>query len=559
MSPAPFMIVIGIVRLQAFVVWTRRRTEAGRTPLLALEVVSSPSERAAVYAMFAVVALEGALNFSVPLYIQIIQGRTPIETAIAMMPFNLTVFFTAMLIIKLYDKLAPQQIGRWGFVLCTIALLWLAWVVRNEWSAPVVMIELIVFGIGQGSLVTLLFNVLVTASPKELAGDVGSLRGTTNNLAAAVGTAFSGALLVGLLSAFILASLGQHPELKAELQSQVDLDNNITFVSNERLLTALERTNVSPEHIREAVRINEEGRLRALKIGLLVMAALSLLAIFPASRLPNYRPGEIPANLIEVARLIAEGFASGFDGAVVVQGTDTIEESAFLLDLLVDSDKPVVVTGAMRGADAPGAEGPANLLSAAIVAASPQSRGLGTLVVLNYDIHAARFVQKSHTALPSAFLSPLVGPIGTLIERQPRFHAQVKRNPTLSTAEGSPAPVALVKVAMGDDGRLLGSLPGLGYAGVVLEGMGAGHVPAEVAPLVGDLAVKIPVVLASRAMTGHVFTQTYGYPGAEIDLIKRGVVPSGYLSGLKARLLLGLVLRSARGAASIPEAFAPYR
>ncbi len=291
-------------------------------------------------------------------------------------------------------------------------------------------------------------------------------------------------------------------------------------------------------------------------------------------RLPS--PSLTPANLVEVARVIAEGFASGFEGAVVVQGTDTIEESAFLLDLLVDSDKPVVVTGAMRGADAPGAEGPANLLSAAIVAASPESRGLGTLVVLNYDIHAARFVQKSHTALPSAFLSPLVGPIGTLIERQPRFYARVKQNPTLSRAEGLPAPVALMKVAMGDDGRLLGLLPGLGYAGVVLEGMGAGHVPAEVAPLVGDLAAKIPVVLASRAMTGHVFTkipvvlasramtghvftQTYGYPGAEIDLIKRGVVPSGYLSGLKARLLLGLVLRSARGAARISEAFAPYR
>ena len=97
----------------------------------------------------------------------------------------------------------------------------------------------------------------------------------------------------------------------------------------------------------------------------------------------------------------------------MIQGTDTIEESAFLLDLLVDSDKPVVITGAMRGADAPGADGPANLLSAAIVAAAPESRGLGTLAVLNYDIHAARFVQKSHTALPSAFLSPLVGPIGT--------------------------------------------------------------------------------------------------------------------------------------------------
>ena len=296
MSPAPFMIVVGIVLLQAFIVWTRRRTASGKTPLLALEVVGSASERAAVYAMFAVVALEGALNFSVPLYIQIIQGRSPIETAIAMMPFNLTVFFTAMLIIKLYQKLTPRQIGRSGFVLCTVALLWLAWVVRNDWGAPVVMIGLILFGIGQGSLVTLLFNVLVTASPKELAGDVGSLRGTTNNLAAAVGTAVSGALLVGLLSAFILASLTQHPELKTELQTQIDLDNNITFVSNERLKTALERTSIPPEKIKEAVRINEEARLRALKIGLLIMAALSLLAIFPAGRLPDYKPGEIPAN-----------------------------------------------------------------------------------------------------------------------------------------------------------------------------------------------------------------------------------------------------------------------
>jgi predicted MFS family arabinose efflux permease len=296
MSPAPFMIVVGIVLLQAFIVWTRRRAAAGKTPLLALEVVSSAPERAAVYAMFAVVALEGMLNFSVPLYIQIIQGRSPIETAIAMMPFNLTVFFTAMLIIKLYQKLTPRQIGRCGFVLCTVALLWLAWVVRNDWGAPIVMIGLIVFGIGQGSLVTLLFNVLVTASPKELAGDVGSLRGTTNNLAAAVGTAVSGALLVGLLSAFILASLAQHPDLKAELQSQIDLDNTITFVSNERLQTALERTGIAPAKIKEAIRINEEARLRALKIGLLIMAALSLLAIFPAGRLPDYKPGEIPAN-----------------------------------------------------------------------------------------------------------------------------------------------------------------------------------------------------------------------------------------------------------------------
>ena len=102
--------------------WTHRRQAAGKTPLLALEVIDSPQERAAVYAMFSVVALEAALNFSVPLYIQIVQGRSPLATAVAMMPFNLTVFFTAMLIVRFYDRLTPRQIGRYGFVLCTIAL-----------------------------------------------------------------------------------------------------------------------------------------------------------------------------------------------------------------------------------------------------------------------------------------------------------------------------------------------------------------------------------------------------------------------------------------------------
>jgi predicted MFS family arabinose efflux permease len=296
MSPAPFMIVIGIVLLQAFFVWTRRRAAQGKTPLLALEVIRNPSERAAVYAMFAVVALEGMLNFSVPLYIQIIQGRTPIETAIAMLPFNLTVFFSAMLIIRVYGKFTSRQIGMGGFALCTVALLWLAFVVKNDWSAVPVMFGLILFGIGQGSLVTLLFNVLVTASPKELAGDVGSLRGTTNNLAAAVGTALSGALLVGLLSASILTSLAAHPELKEELRSQVDLDNNINFVSNDRLAAFLETTDATPAEVEQAMQINSDSRLRALKIGLLLMSLVSLLAIFPASRLPNYKPGEVPSN-----------------------------------------------------------------------------------------------------------------------------------------------------------------------------------------------------------------------------------------------------------------------
>lgn len=295
LSPAPIMIVIGIVLGQTFLMWTHRRQAAGKTPLLALEVIDSPQERAAVYALFAVVALEAALNFSVPLYIQIVQGQTPIATAVAMMPFNLTVFFTAMLIVRFYGRFTPRQIGRYGFILCMVGLLWLAFVVRNDWSAVPVLFGLVVFGIGQGSLVTLLFNVLVTASPKELAGDVGSLRGTTQNLAAAVGTAVAGALLVGLLSAAVLAGVTTSPKLTPELQAQVDLDS-INFVSNDRLQAALSSTTATPGQVAEAVRVNTESRLRALKIGLLIMAGIAMLAIIPAGGLPNYIPDALPAS-----------------------------------------------------------------------------------------------------------------------------------------------------------------------------------------------------------------------------------------------------------------------
>jgi L-asparaginase len=286
------------------------------------------------------------------------------------------------------------------------------------------------------------------------------------------------------------------------------------------------------------------------------LATVARIEAESAARLPS--PSLTPGILVEVAQRIEAAFADGVDGAVVIQGTDTIEESAFILDALVPGDKPVVMTGAMRGADAPGADGPANLLAAARVAVSGTARGLGALAVLNYDIHAARFVQKTHTTLPSAFASPLVGPIGAVAEGRPRIHARVARLPVLPAADGAPAPVALVTWAMGDDGRVLAALPGLGYAGAVIAGMGAGHVPADAADAVGALAARIPVVLASRSAAGPVFTSTYGYAGGEIDLMGRGLISAGMLTALKARLLLGLALRDGGGRDAAARAFAPY-
>lgn len=297
LSPAPLLILIGVLLVQVFFLWTRRRTRAGKVPLVSLSVFGSSRERAAVYAMFIVVALEAALNFSVPLYIQIVQGRTPFDTSLAMLPFNLTVFFTAMLVTRFYRRFSPRTIGMFSFSLTTVALLWLAFVVTNNWETLPTILGLFVFGVGQGALVTLVFNVLVTASPKELAGDVGSVRGTTQNLASAVGTAVAGALLVGILSVNVVGALADHPTLTPELVSQIDLDN-VNFVSNDRLKAVLEeQTDAGPAQIDAAVALNEEARLGALKLGLLILAGVSAVAIVPASRLPRYRPDEIPESV----------------------------------------------------------------------------------------------------------------------------------------------------------------------------------------------------------------------------------------------------------------------
>lgn len=292
-SPAPVFILAGLVLGQTFFWWTRRRMRQGKTPLVDLSVLGSPSERAAVYAMFIVVALEAALNFTVPLYIQIVQGRTPFDTALAMMPFNLTVFVTATLIVRFYARYNPRTIGVFSFTLTTVALVWLSFVVTNNWETLATIGGLIVFGIGQGALVTLVFNVLVTAAPKERAGDVGSIRGTTQNLASAVGTALAGALLVTLLSVSVGRAVTEHVELPEDLVAQVNMDN-VNFVSNDELRGVLENTTATDAQVDAAVQVNEEARLDSLKRGLLVLAGISATAILPASRLPRYRPDEIP-------------------------------------------------------------------------------------------------------------------------------------------------------------------------------------------------------------------------------------------------------------------------
>jgi len=263
---------------------------------------------------------------------------------------------------------------------------------------------------------------------------------------------------------------------------------------------------------------------------------------------------DIIALALEIERAVAEGA----DGMVVTQGTDTLEESSFALDLLWDGIAPIVLTGAMRNPALPGADGPANLVAATLLAASPVARGLGAVVVFNDEVHLPLFVRKTHTSNPATFRSPLAGPIGWIVEDRARIALRpvVRHHIQLSAMSPKIAPVALLKVALGDDGRLVPAIASLGYRGLVLEATGGGHVPRAMVDVLADLAWQMPVVLASRTGAGEGLRNTYGFVGSETDLLGRGLISAGVLDGPKARVLLMLLLSAEATPEAIAAAFA---
>jgi L-asparaginase len=246
-------------------------------------------------------------------------------------------------------------------------------------------------------------------------------------------------------------------------------------------------------------------------------------------------------DLLALAAEIDRQVRSGVDGVVVTQGTDTIEETAYLLDLVTAGDAPVVVTGAMRAATSAGADGPANLLAALRVAAAPPARDLGCLVVFADEIHAANAVRKAHSTSITAFASR-PGPLGYLVEDRVHIALHPTRGPRIPPPNPDRHPhTAVVPAVLGDDGTLL-RLVAEQADGLVVAGFGAGHVPATWVPILDQAAQRIPVILASRTGSGPVLARTYGFAGSELDLLARGLISAGSLDPYKARILLHLLL-----------------
>lgn len=253
----------------------------------------------------------------------------------------------------------------------------------------------------------------------------------------------------------------------------------------------------------------------------------------------------------EVDRALSEG---GYDGAVVTQGTDTVEEASYMLDLLIRTEKPVVHTVAMRNNSELGADGPRNLLAAIRTAASNEAMGKGVLVVANDEIYAAVDVVKMNTLNTATLKAPGRGPLGYVMsERVVFFHSSIIRQKI--PVEKIVTNVPIVKFGFGMDDTLLQAALDAGAEGLVLEGAGAGNFP-EVAEagILKAIQQGIPVVLASRCPEGFI-DDIYGYPGAGKRLTSAGAILAQGLGATKARVKLMVVLGKTRDLEEIRRIF----
>ena len=261
------------------------------------------------------------------------------------------------------------------------------------------------------------------------------------------------------------------------------------------------------------------------------------------------------------------------DGVIVTQGTDTLEETSFLLDLLLDVDVPVIVTAAMRNPSLTSPDGAGNLLAAVRVASDAwvrrNARALGVLAVMLDEVYAASDVLKVHPTRLNAFASTQTGPLAALVEDRivplalPVRDAVVAARKKLAGASGKAAPVALLWMSLDDDAALMSMMLAAsdraGYRGAVIAAMGGGHVPDRAVANIHRLAEAMPTVIAPRAGGGGpMLRQTYGGPSSEIELRRAGVIWGGRLQPLKARVLLETALRAGLDRPAISDVFEAF-
>jgi len=251
-----------------------------------------------------------------------------------------------------------------------------------------------------------------------------------------------------------------------------------------------------------------------------------------------------PADWIALRTAVISALSEdGVAGVVISHGTDTLEETAWFLDLTLSSPKPVVLVGAQRNASERDFDGPRNLLAGVRVCVEPACRGLGVMVAMNQELHAARDVSKTHTSSVASFKSGDFGLLGTIADQGITLTRRPVDRPTLPVVGAKLPRVDMVPMYAGADGLQVRAALAQGAKGIVVQALGLGNVSRDMYAAIGQaIDAGVSVAIASRCPAGSV-APVYGFEGGGLSLLALGAIFAGTLSPHKARILLMLALQ----------------
>ncbi|AJD01359.1 L-asparaginase II [Campylobacter lari] len=261
-------------------------------------------------------------------------------------------------------------------------------------------------------------------------------------------------------------------------------------------------------------------------------------------------------DIFEIIKVAKNEIRNNSNGIVVTQGTDTLEESAFLLSLLWDEEVPMIVTGAMKNPSELGSDGSSNLYQSILVASDKSSQKRGVLVVFNHIIYQPRFLHKSNSFSLDTFVSINGGNIGYIYEKQVRYISPIYKNKIYNIPDKIDKKVAIIPACLSGDDYFLDKLSV--FDGLIINGFGAGHVSFDFIEKIKPLSLNIPCVVTSRTGSGPTAYNTYSYKGSEIDLQNNGLIMGNFFDSLKARILLTVLLSNGFSKDDIFKEFNSY-
>lgn len=295
----PFVIGTGLILLGAFIRWSEYRTRQGLDPLFRLGLMDNERFRGGLDMFLLQNLILMGVFFSIPLYLQVVQGLNAFDTGLKMLPISVAMFLMSAVGARMSTRWTPRQIVRVGLIVLLLAVVWLLGTIEPELEGYAFGISMTLLGVGMGLIASQLGNVVQSAVGPRDRSEAGGLQYTAQQLGSSIGTAFIGAIVIGALASAFAAQVADDPRISDEVRGAIGtrLHGSIEFVNSDVLSEALADTDLDPGEASAIVEAYEEGQLTALRIGLLIAAGIVVFGLFRVRRIPNMHFAEIVAEV----------------------------------------------------------------------------------------------------------------------------------------------------------------------------------------------------------------------------------------------------------------------